>query len=130
MQSQKGFEPHCSDRRRIFNVTFINHWKSEGARGRAGWLFQKTIHHIFFISLCQDYCILQTMQFWDHKKKFNLQNMVTYVIFLHSALCEVLISKDTSSHKTLVWSMELDLFNLLVNCLSYQKVQTYSKKDR
>ena len=61
-------------------------------------------------------------------KKFNLQNMVTYVIFLHSALCEVLISKDTSSHKTLVWSMELYFFNLLVNCLSYQKVQTYSKK--
>ena len=56
-------------------------------------------------------------------KKFNLQNMVTYVMFLHSASCEVLISKDTSSHKMLVWSMELDLFTLLVNCLSYQKVQ-------
>ena len=35
-------------------------------------------------------------------KKFNLQNMVTYVMFLHSASCEVLISKDTSSLKMLV----------------------------
>ena len=35
-------------------------------------------------------------------KKFNLQNMVTYVIFLHSASGEVLISKDASNHKMLV----------------------------